>query len=258
MFSRKRFLAGASAVALAAGTSLAGAGVASAQDEEESTGSLSSSSLDLGDTAADLALAATALNGPVTVSGNAEGGPTVAYTNETSANQVCVGFTLPYATVDTLGVDPSAIGEDPIAALPLLALIEAAGGVSVLTAGEEGVPVANDSGGDNTITNAAIGLLGGAGVEVSADETVEWIATAPEEPAAGVIMCTPDPDGGLLAINFGIDRQVVVDQLNNTLPGGSISAGSVSGGSVSAGATVLGSLASASAGDDADTEEPTE
>ena len=39
MFSRKRFLAGASAVALAAGTTLAGAGIASAQDGED-TGSL--------------------------------------------------------------------------------------------------------------------------------------------------------------------------------------------------------------------------
>lgn len=235
MFTRNRFVAGASAVALAAGATLAGAGIAGAQGSSE--------------IAADLELAATALNGPVTVTGNAEGGPTVTYTNETGADQTCVGFTLPYATVDELGVDPGGIGEDPMAALPLLALIEAEGGVSVLAADADGDPVANDSGGETNITNVAIGLIGGVGVAVEEGATIEWVATSPEDPAAAVIMCTPDPDGGLLAINFGVDRQVVADQINDRLgPLGSITAGSVSGGSVEVGANLLGSLGG---GDDA-------
>ena len=236
MLARNRILAGASAVALAAGTTLAGAGIAGAQGSSE--------------IAADLNLAATALNGPVAVTGNDEGGPAVAYTNGTGADQTCVGFTLPYSTVDELGVDPSAIGDDPLAALPLLAQIEAEGGVSVLTADAEGDPIANDSGPGSTITDAAIGLLEGDGVTVPEDSTVEWEATSPETPAAAVLLCVPDPDGGLLAISFGIDEQVVVDQLNGILPGGSIGAGSVSGGSVGAGASLLGSLAD-DAGDDA-------
>ena len=239
MFVRNRFLAGASAVALAAGATLGGAGIAGAQGSSE--------------IAADLELAATALNGPVTVTGNAEGGPTVTYTNETGADQTCVGFTLPYATVDELGVDPGGIGEDPMAALPLLALIEAEGGVSVLAADADGDPVANDSGGETNITNVAIGLLGGDGVAVEEGATIEWVATSPEDPAAAVIMCTPDPDGGLLAINFGVDRQVVADQINDRLgPLGSITAGSVSGGSVEVGANLLGSLAAASSEDGED------
>jgi hypothetical protein len=235
MFARHRILAGASAVALAAGTTLAGAGIAGAQGSSE--------------IAADLNLAATALNAPVAVNGNDEGGPTVAYTNGTGADQTCVGFTLPYSTVDELGVDPSAIGDDPFAALPLLAQIEAEGGVSVLTTDAEGDPIANDSGPGSTITDAAISLLEGDGVTVPEDSTVEWEATSPETPAAAVLLCVPDPDGGLLAISFGIDEQVVVDQLNGIPPGGSIGAGSVSGGSVGAGASLLGSLAD-DAGDD--------
>lgn len=271
MFSRKRFLAGASAVALAAGTTLAGAGVASAQDEEESAGSLASSSIDFGETAADLALAATALNGPVAVSGNAEGGPTVTYTNESEDAESCVGFTIPYTTVDELGIDPAALDlSDLFGAIAVIQGIENAGGVALLMGDEAGEPTSMndpDPAAPNEVVGIVLPLLGAPNedgvvpgtVAVEAGEAIEWSAAGPEEPSAGVVLCIPDASEdrlGDLGVNFGIDPQVVADQINGKIPGGSVepvSAGSISGGSVSAGATMLGSLAG---GDDADTEEP--
>jgi len=261
MFSRKRFLAGASAVALAAGTTLAGAGIAGAQGSSE--------------IAADLGLAATALGGPVTVSGNAEGGPTVAYTNETANPQECLGFTLPYSTIEEAGIDPSSIDSSDLAAAgAVLNDIDAEEGVSLLTVATEGegddavqVPSAEDS-----YVPGANGVNGNGGIlqmvaewvafgfphayPVAPDGTVEWVATAPETPAAGVILCTSEvgegeEDPGLQAY-FGIDPQVVADQINGRIPGGSleiVSADDVSAGSVEMGANLLGSLGD-DAGDD--------
>lgn len=240
MSSFKRIAAGASALALASGAVLAGAGVAGAQG---------SSAI-----AADLELAATALNGPVTVVGNGEDGPTVTYTNETGAAQQCVGFTMPYSTVEASGINPAELDlTDLGAALLLIGGIEAAGGVSVLNADAEGEAVAYASTEANGgVGAAATDLLAGGGVTVPEDEPVVWEAPTPVTPAAAVVLCVPDPDAGLLAVNFGIDPQVVVDQLNGILPGGSIGAGSVSGGSVGMGASLLGSLAADADGGDAD------
>ena len=246
MFSRNRLIAGASAVALAAGTTLTGVGAAGAQGSSE--------------IAADLQLAATALNGPVSVSSNTEGGPTVGYANDTGADQQCVGFTMPYSTIEEKGIDPSGLDlSDLDAALGLIASIEAEGGVSVLTADEAGEPTAYDSAEDNGGVVAAVAplILGEDGVSVPDGELVEWTATSPDTPAAGVVLCVPDPDGELIGVEFGIYPQVVADQINGKIPGGSVepvSAGSISGGSVNAGATVLGSLTSASGG--GDVEEP--
>lgn len=254
MFSRKRVMAGASAVALAAGTTLAGASLASAQGLSEIAG--------------DLELAAQALNGPVTVTAN-EGGPTVTYVNENDVEQKCVGFTLPYSTVDEEDIDPGAIGDDLLGALPLLDVIEEAGGVSILNADEAGDPTAYDSdpvlpGGlanpGNGILGAALGVVAlGGGVVVPAGEEVEWTATQPDEPSAAVVLCAPDTEvpPGLVDLNFGVDKQVVADQINGMIPGGSIDpvgAGSVSGGSVDAGASVMGSLGST--GDDEEVPPP--
>ena len=53
-----------------------------------------------------------------------------------------------------------------------------------------------------------------------------------------------------MATNIGIDPQVVADQINGRIPGGSleiVSADDISAGSVETGITVLGSLDSASA-----------
>lgn len=250
MFSRKRVMAGASAVALAAGTTLAGAGLASAQGSSE--------------IASDLELAAQALNGPVTVTGNAEGGPTVSYENENEVDQKCVGFTMPYSTVDEQDIDPGGIGGDIIGALPLINAIEAAGDVHILGVDEDGEPVSFPSdpqGGlgdptSNGVIAAALNLLGDVGVAVPVGEAVEWAATGPTSPSAAVLLCVPNPEDpeSLLALNFGIDKQVVADQINGRIPGGSIEpvgTGSISGGSVDAGASVMGSL-----GSTGDEEEP--
>lgn len=238
MFSPKRFLAGASAVALASGAVLAGAGAAGAQGSSE--------------IAADLELAATALNGPVTVVGNADGGPTVRYENDSEVDQSCVGFTMPYATVDELDIDPGGIGGDIMGALPLINAIEAAGDVHILGV-EDGDPVSypSEPGGglgdpeSRGVIAAALVLISGEGVEAPAGETIEWTASGPENPSAAVLLCAPDPEDeeSLLAVNFGVDPQVVADQINDRLgPLGSIDSGSVSGGSVQVGADVLGSL----------------
>lgn len=240
MFSRNRILAGASAVALASGTVLVGAGAAGAQGSSE--------------IAANLELAATALNGPVTVSGNAEGGPTVTYTNDTGEAETCVGFTMPYASVDEVGLDPSA--GSGLDLLPQIIAIENLGGVSILSATEAGVPTATDA----ILPSTGFGNVGGAvlvlvnndiktGVPVADGKTISWEATAPEEPAAAAVLCVPDAvtDNGerlaAMTTSFGIDPQVVADQINDRLgPLGSIQAGSVSGGSVETGADLLGSL----------------
>ncbi|AVM63624.1 MULTISPECIES: hypothetical protein [Dietzia] len=270
MFARNRTLAGASAVALAAGATFAGAGIASAQDDEEPTGSLGSSSIDLGEIAGDLETAGEALSGPVTVAPNEEGGPTVTYTNRNDFEQRCVGFTMPYSTVDEEDIDPSAIGGDVIAALPVITAIEAAGDVSILYSNDAGEPSSHDSapGGGlldpdaRGVIQAVLGLLEPtveAGVTVQAGEAITWAATGPQTPAAAVTLCVPDADEALLDLNFGIDPQVVADQINGRIPGGSVepvSAGSISGGSVATGANLLGSLAAASSEDEpADGEE---
>ena len=55
-----------------------------------------------------------------------------------------------------------------------------------------------------------------------------------------------------MATNIGIDPQVVADQINGRIPGGSleiVSADDISAGSVDSGVMVLGSLDSASADD---------
>lgn len=253
MSSFKRIAAGASALVLASGAALVGAGVAGAQGSSE--------------IAADLELAATALNGPVTVAPNAEGGPTVTYTNETGEAETCIGFTMPYASVDEVGLDPSAGSGLDLA--PQLAEIENLGGVSILSATEAGVPTATDA---VVPSPVPIGNVVGAvlllanndirtGVPVADGASISWEATAPEDPAAAAVLCMPDSvtDNGAriaaMTTSFGIDPQVVADQINDRLgPLGSIGAGSVSGGSVGMGANVLGSLGAGN--DDEDGELP--
>ncbi|GAA3511642.1 hypothetical protein [Dietzia aurantiaca] len=261
MPSLKRFAAGASALALAAGTTLAGAGVAAAQGEG-SAGSLSSSSLNLGETVTDLETAAEALNGPVTVSPNEEGGPTVTYLNETEVDQRCFGFAAPYSTVIEDDLDTNYDPEDLGAALALVNALEDGGDISVLSGDEAGEPVtAGDPnpGESGDLQAALIQIVFGntAGTAlVAAGEGASWVTGAPSSPALAVLACVPD-GGGDLATYTGIDPQVVANQINDKLgPLGSIGPDMISGGSVETGVTALGSLASASAGDDADTEEP--
>ncbi|KAA0918753.1 hypothetical protein [Dietzia sp. ANT_WB102] len=268
MTSLKRFVACASAVALAAGTTLAGAGVASAQEGEESSGSLSSSSLNLGQTVADLETAAQALNGPVTVSPNAEGGPTVTYLNGSEGDQRCLGFTAPYSTIIEKDLDTNYDPADLAAGLALITEIEAGGGLSHLLADSEGNPVSvpDDVEVENNVVQNVFPLVfgqPGESVLVEPGEEIVWTADSPETPALSVVICfRVDPETGALSdmeTNFGIDPQVVADQINGKIPGGSVDivgAGSISGGSVATGATVLGSLGSDGAGGDADTEEP--
>lgn len=240
MSSFKRIAAGASALVLASGAALAGAGVAGAQG---------SSAI-----AADLELAATALNGPVTVTGNDEGGPTVTYTNENDIGDRCIGFTMPYSTVADLSLDPGSLElEDIDAGQALLALIEAGGDTAALTTdGVGGDPISTSGG-----LLAAFGAwFYGTGVTPEPGETATWEAVAPtDEPAAAVIFCNPDGNLDIAnwGIYFGIDPQVVADQINDRLgPLGSIGAGSVSGGSVGMGASLLGSLGG---GDETENEE---
>lgn len=272
MFSRKRILAGASAVALAAGTTLAGAGLASAQEDgEESTGSLSSSSLNLGETVGDLETAAEALNGPVTITPNAEGGPTVAYTNDSGVDQRCVGFTAPYSTIVDKDLDTDYDEDDLGAAILLIQGLENGGDVSLLAADEEGAPTAypdpnaDADNPDNDVVALVLPFVFGQpgdSVLVPAGDDVEWVAPTPDTPAIGAALCVPvNEDGtlGEMATNIGIDPQVVADQINGRIPGGSVepvSAGSISGGSVAAGVSVLGSLAGGGGDDDGNGDEP--
>lgn len=265
MSSLKRFVACASAVALAAGTTLAGAGIASAQDEaEESTGSLSSSSLNIGDIASDLQVASKALNGPVTVTPNETGGPTVTYTNESTDNEECVGFVAPYSTITDNDLDVGFDTSDLAAGIALLNAIEAGPDVTLLLGDDEGAPIveADDPAFDQNITFEVTGLLYGylnpefpaRSADVEPGETVSWTVEVPDSPAAAGVICIVSPSSAdsVLAINLGIDKQVVADQINGKIPGGSVeiaSAGSISGGSVGVGAGMLGSLAG---GDDAE------
>lgn len=264
MYTRKRLLAGASAVALAAGATLAGAGLASAQGEEESTGSLSSSSLDLGEIAGDLETAAKALNGPITVTPNDEGGPTVTYVNETETDQRCLGFTAPYSTIIDEDLDTSYDPADLGAALALVNALEDGGNISIINGDDEGLPITSgdpnpEAAGDVQAALIQIVLGNTAGTVLAGEgDEVEWTVASPDTSALAVLACVP-VGGGDLETYTGIDPQVVADQINGKIPGGSVepvSAGSISGGSVETGASVLGSLASASAGDGADTEEP--
>lgn len=269
MSSLKRFVACASALALATGTTLAGAGIASAQDDgEESTGSLSSRSLNLGATAADLETAAEALNGPVTVTPNEEGGPTVSYVNESGGDQRCVGFTAPYSTIVEEDLDTDYDEDDLNAAIALIQALEAGGGVSLLAADEDGAPTAyvDPDADPENLNNDVVALVlpfvfsqPGDSVLVPSGENVAWTAPTPDTPAIGAALCVPMADDGTIGAmetNIGLDKQVVADQINGKIPGGSlalVSPDMISGGSVETGASALGSLGSASDdGDDGD------
>ena len=240
----KKFAATTSTAALAIGMLAAGAGVAAAQDEGEApTGSMSSGSLglDLEKTAADLDLASQALNGPVDVTPG-EDGTVVSYTNEGEEAQKCGGMVFPYASIADADVDMS----NPIG---MLGPIQEGGNVTIISADDEGDTTATPLEGD-LIGAVAPFVLGTEGADVDAGESVEWTVTNENGPFAAAVLC-----GSLDAINFGIDKQVVADQINDKIPGGSIAPvgpGSISGGSVELGAGALGSLA----GGDDEGEEP--
>ena len=255
--SLKRIAACASALALATGTTLAGAGAASAQDD--GTGSLDIGSIDIVSIGASLQTASDALNGPVTVVPNDEGGPTVTYTNETGEAETCFGFTMPYSAVDEVGLDSS--GDGPSSELlPQILEIQAMGGVSIMTEGPDGELTSFDATMENGVAQHALYLAIGQGVQLDDGESVTWTATAPEEPAAAVALCLADSNEaeGLDALDaleshIGIDPQIVADQMNDIFPGGSLDAGSVNGGSVELGADLLTPFATASSvlgGDD--------
>ncbi len=193
----------------------------------------------------------------MSVTPNEEGGPTVVYVNESGEDETCVGFTMPYASVDEVGLDPT--GDGPVIdLLPQILEIQAMGGVSMLNA-VEGEPTSYDATATDGVAQAALFLIAaGAGLPVAEGATASWVATAPEEPAAAAILCIPDSVEGndariaALSTNFGIDPQVVADQINGRIPGGSVepvSAGSISGGSVATGASLLGSLGGGDATD---------
>ena len=261
----KKFAATTSTAALAFGMLAAGAGVAAAADEETpetpTSGSVDTSSLgiedfDLEKIAKDLGLASQALNGPVSVEGNAEGGPTVTYTNTTEDTQKCVGFTMPYSTVEDNDIDPNKIDlTDLLGALALLETIENGGKVSALTVDEAGKPVAsNVTPGNVELAVLSLSIIAGGddqgGAEIKTDGSFTWTATAPDEPGAASILCAPKGATSLeeVSLEFGVDKQVVADQVNGKIPGGSldpVTTGSISGGSVAIGATALGSLAPA-------------
>ncbi len=187
MSSLKRITAGASALVLASSAALVGGGVAGAQGSSE--------------IAADLQLGATALNGPVQVAGDGDGGPKVSFTNESDAAVSCIGFTLPYTTVDELGFDPTGIDlSDLGAALALIGEIEGEGGVALLsaTAGEPSSYLDPAPAPDNTavVTLAGGLIVGPAGVGLAPGATVTWDAAGPEVPAAAAVLCVPDASVG--------------------------------------------------------------
>lgn len=235
-----------------------GAAIASAEDEA-STGSLSSSELgdlDLGGAVADLVIAGQALNGPVTVTPNPQGGPTVTYTNRGTVAEQCLGFSAPYSTIADNDLDVGYDKDDLEAALLLLGGIEAGGGVSLLLGDESGEPISEPDNPDTaeTIAENLIplfffgldGMPAPRSVVVAPGETVSWTAGTPDTPAAAGIVCLSEAVDATPVTNFGIDKQVVADQINAKIPGGSldvVSAGSISGGSVEAGVGMLGSLA---------------
>ena len=234
MSSFKRILVGTSVLALASGAVLAGVGGSAAQGSSE--------------VAAGLGLAAAALNGPVKVTQNSAGGPAVAYSNATGAGEKCVGAAMPYRSVLQVGLDLT--GDEPPADLiPKVREIQEMGGVSGLSAGLGGGPVAYEVAEEDGIPEALSMLTEGwGGMGVDSGATVEWLASTPEVPAIAAIFCIPDSvtdaedRAAAIALRIGIDPQGVVDQVNGILPGGSVTEGSVSGGSLQLGASVLGSL----------------
>ena len=191
--------------------------------------------LDLEKTAADLELANQALNGPVDVTPT-EDGAVVSFTNEKNEAQRCVGMAFPYASIAGPDVDMNNL-------LSLVNAIETGGNVTILTADEEGKPTAAP------LEGSLLSALGSDIVEFEPGANVEWTVNNENGPFAAGLVCDE--------INYGIDKQVVADQINSKIPGGSIEPvgpGSISGGSVALGANALGSLA----GGDNEAEEPTD
>lgn len=250
----KKCAAGVSAVSLAVGMSVFGAGAASAQGSLEMIG-------DLPDTIADLQLADQALNGPVSVTANAEGGPTVTYTNDTEIDLRCSGFTMPYTTVAENDIDPNALDGATLVEMMAVAEIVYAGGGAAIMVSENGEPVSFESEELDivfTVNNLIAKGDNNTGTLLAPGDAVTWVAASPEEPSAAAVMCVSDEDRSLfdMAFSFGVDKQVVADQINDILgPLGSVGAGSVSGGSVELGAAALaplGELDMGSIGDSAD------
>ena len=253
MAALKKFMATASAVALASGTMMVGAGAASAQD-----GGIGD--IDLRETERELQSAAEALNGPVTIAGNAEGGPTVTYENRTENQQRCIGFVFPYSALDEVGLRSYEIeAENEAETLVNLGLIDSQTGVSILEGGLDGQPSARE-------TTPLLGSLQAAvtgfiadplvtGVRVQPGDTIEWLAPAPNTPSAGSVLCKHTG----LAIDYesytGTDPQVVADQLNDFLPADVVGAGSISGGSVEVGAGAVGSVAELIGGEEEEVED---
>lgn len=229
-------------MSLAVGMSVFGAGAASAQGSLEMVG-------DLPDTIADLQLADQALNGPVSVVGNDEGGPTVTYTNETDIDLRCSGFTMPYATVADNDIDPNGLDDAGFVELLDLATLVYEGGGAAIMVSEDGEPVSFEAG-EFDITFTLNNLIAeddekNTGTLLAPGEDVTWVAASPAEPSAAAVLCTPDADRSVAntEFNFGVDKQVVADQINDILgPLGSVGAGSVSGGSVELGAAALAPL----------------
>lgn len=257
---------GLTAVAAAALLSVSsGVGIALADTDDSgsgsgsgSSGSLSSNGLGLGDAIGDLVVAAEALNGPVTVTPNEDGGATVTYTNEGTENDRCVGFVTPYSTIVDGDIDVDFDKTQLSEGIKVINAIEAGPDVSILLGDEDGRPIvrANDSAVPGEIEEEVLDLLfdfinpdfPAEAVMLTPGKSVSWTTSVPETPAAAGIVCTR----GAVDFNtvpniyFGIDKQVVADQINGKIPGGSVepvSAGSISGGSVAAGAGALGSLA---------------
>lgn len=240
MTAFKKTAATTSAVAMAAAALTIGAGAATAQ--EGSVGEL-----DLHGTERELQSAAEALNGPVTIAGNAEGGPTVTYENRTDNDQRCIGFVFPYSTLDVVGLKSYEIESDnQLETLDNLGRIDSVPGVSTLGAGLDGAPTAGETGIVDTLVAHVSPFIADpilTGVRVAPGESIEWTAPTPNEPSAGSVLCK---DTGL-EIDYesytGTDPQVVADQINGYLPVDVVGAGSISGGSVGSGADAVGSLA---------------
>ncbi|MGW8592164.1 hypothetical protein ACWGLC_10700 [Dietzia sp. NPDC055877] len=236
MSSFKRILVGTSVLALASGAILAGAGSSAAQGSSE--------------VAAGLELEAAALKGPVKVTQNSDGGPTVAYSNATGAGEKCVGAAMPYRSVLQVGLDLT--GDEPPADLiPKVREIQEMGGVSGLSAGLGGGPVAYEVNEYDGIPEAISMLVSGrGGLGVDGGATATWTAPSPETPAIAAVFCIPDSvtdteeRSASIVLRIGVDPQGVVDQVNGILPGGSVTAGSVSDGSLEMGTNLLGSLGS--------------
>lgn len=260
-----RSLTAAAAAALLTVASSGAAVSAEPVDTDAGTGSLSLEALDLAGAAADLAVAAKALNGPVTVVPGDEGGATITYTNDGAVSEQCVGFAAPYSTITELDLDVGYDTADMAAGLALLQAIESRPGVSLLLGDENGAPIveADDPAVPDSIAGEVVGMLfqwipenpPPREVVVKPGETVAWTTTVPDSPVASGVICIAGPvdENSQLVTNFGIDKQVVADQVNAKIPGGSldvVSAGSISGGSVTAGASALGSLAADDAPED--------